>query len=84
MPTVNSHYGVIFFVGDPGAEHPAEDLCGHAPRLSLIACGPEDFCWDALAAWTAAHPLREGEEAEVLRRDPSAWGTTFSRVPDED
>ena len=66
----NTHYAVVVFSGDPAAEHPDEELRGHAPSLSLIACGPEDFCWRAAADWTAEHPLRIWEDVEVLPRDP--------------
>ena len=68
---MNTHYGVIAFSGDPAEEHPDEALRGKAPHLQFIACGPEDFCWSALATWTAKHPLRLWEEAEVLARHPS-------------
>jgi hypothetical protein len=68
---VNTHYGVICFSGDPAGEHPDEELRGHAPKLELIASGPEQFCWDALARWTEKHPLRLWEDCEVLTRDPS-------------
>lgn len=67
----NTHYGVIEFSGDPASEHPDEELRGHAPSLTLIAAGPEDFCWDALARWTKTHPLRLWETAEVVARHPS-------------
>lgn len=68
---MNSHYGVIMFSGDPDEEHPDEELRGHGPFVELIVCGPEDFCWDALARYTAEHPLRMWEECEVLARDPA-------------
>lgn len=66
-----SHYGVITFSGDPDNEHPDAELRGKHPLMEHIACGPEAFCWDALARWTTAHPLRMWEEAEVLARDPA-------------
>lgn len=66
---MNTHYGVIVFSGDPAREHPDPDLNGHPPSMTLIATGPEDFCWRALGQWTAKHPLRMWEEAEVLARD---------------
>jgi len=69
---VNTHYAVVAFSGDPASEHPDPDLCGAEPSLTLIACGPEQFCWDAVTRWTAIHPLRMWEKAEVLARDPSA------------
>jgi len=69
---VNTHYAVVAFSGDPAGEHPDPDLCGTSPSLTLIAAGPEQFCWDAVARWTATHPLRMWETAEVLARDPSA------------
>lgn len=68
---MNTHYAVIVFSGDPAEEHPAEDLRGSGPSMTLIAAGSEEFCWTALAAWTAKHPLRMWEEAEVLTRHPS-------------
>lgn len=64
-----SHYGVIFFGGDPMGEHPDEELCGREPSMKFIACGSEDFCWAALASWTEKHPLRMWEDVEVLARD---------------
>lgn len=66
---MNTHYGVIVFSGDPASEHPDEELRGSGPSMCLIATGSEEFCWDALARWTANHPLRVWEEAEVLARD---------------
>ena len=74
---MNTHYGVISFSGDPAGEHKDEALRGHGPSLALIACGPEEFCWAMLATWTALHPLRRWEEAEVLARHSSVV-----RVPD--
>lgn len=64
-----SHFAVIYFAGDPTDEHPDPELAGRPPSLELIACGSEDHCWEALAAWTLSHPLREGETAEVLTRE---------------
>jgi hypothetical protein len=69
---VNTHYAVISFPGDLGGEHPDPELRGHSPKLTLIAAGPEAFCWGALTRWTAQHPLRLWEAAEVVARDPSA------------
>lgn len=66
---MNTHYAVIEFSGDPALEHDDEELRGHAPSLTLIACGPEDFCWQQLTNWTKKHPLRMWETAEVLARD---------------
>lgn len=68
---VNTHYGVIEFGGDPAAEHPDEELRGSGPTLTLICAGPEEFCWAALARWTAKRPLRLWETAEVVARDPA-------------
>lgn len=68
---MNTHYAVVAFSGDPAGEHPDEDLRGHGPSLTLVGCGPEAFCWQALAKWTERHPLRLWETAEVLARDPS-------------
>lgn len=68
---MNTHYAVIAFSGDPDEEHPDEDLRGQEPSLRLIAAGGEDFCWDALGTWTANHPLRMWEDAEVVERHPS-------------
>lgn len=67
---MNTHYAVIVFSGDPGSEHPVEELRGAPPSLDFIACGPEEFCWKALSDWTAKHPLRMWEDVEVLCRDP--------------
>ncbi len=66
---MNTHYAVIVFSGDPASEHPDERMCGQPPSLALIACGPEEFCWDALKRWTKDRPLRLWEDAEVLSRD---------------
>ena len=64
----NTHYAVVSFSGDPSNEHPDPDLNGRGPHLDLIASGSEQFCWDALAAWTLKHPIREWQAAEVLER----------------
>lgn len=66
---MNTHYGVIVFGGDFDDDHPDEALRGQAPSLTLIAAGPEEFCWQALSEWTSKHPLRRDEYAEVLSRD---------------
>lgn len=68
---MNTHYALIMFSGDPACEHPDPDLCGSGPTATFIAAGPEDFCWEALAGWTAKHPLRQWEEAEVVARHNS-------------
>lgn len=78
---MNTHYGVITFNGDPMSEHPDEDLRGHSPHIEFIACGPEQFCWEQLARWTAKHPLRMWEEAEVLARDPVLIASRSRTVP---
>lgn len=52
---MNSHYAVV--VSHEGA-----------PRMTLIASGPEDHCREALAAWTLENPLTVWEQAEVLHR----------------
>lgn len=67
----NTHYAVLVFMGDLDGDHPDEALRGAGPSLTLIACGPEDFCWEALAEWAAKNLLRRGEEAEVVARHPS-------------
>lgn len=67
----NTHYAVIVFSGDPAGEHDDDELRGRGPSMDMIACGPEDFCWKAVAAYTAAHPLRRWESVEVLTRDPA-------------
>lgn len=64
----NTHYAVLTFSGDPDGEHPNEELRGTGPSLTLIAAGDEDFCWKSLEAWTEKHPLRRGEDAEVVER----------------
>ena len=71
MVGVNTHYGVITFSGDPAEEHPDPELNGMPPSLELIACGPEEFCWQAIADYTSKRPLQEWQEAEVLVRDIS-------------
>lgn len=68
MSEPTSHFAVVYFCGDPTGEHPEVDLAGHEPSLTIIACGPEQFCWDALYAWTSRNTLRDGETAEVLQR----------------
>lgn len=64
-----THYAVILFSGDPDNEHLDESLRGAGPHMTLIACGPYDFCWRELDSWTHKHPLREWEHAEVLARE---------------
>lgn len=66
--SVLTHYGVIAFSGDIDAEHPDPELQGCGPSLQVIACGPAQYCWAALAEWTTKHPLRMWEHAEVLLR----------------
>lgn len=66
--TTNTHYGVIVFGGDFDNDHPDPLLRGHGPHMEMIACGPEQHCWDAIKEWTATHPLRRDEHAEVLAR----------------
>lgn len=66
---MNTHYAVVVFSGDPAEEHDDEELRGRPPDLCFIACGTEEFCWQALAGWTATHPLRTWESVEVLARD---------------
>lgn len=78
----NTHYAVIVFGGDPGSEHPDEDLRGSAPSIFLLGCGPEDFCWGSAARWTAKHPLRMWEEVEIVRRHPSVVRTILDRPDD--
>ena len=63
---MNTHYGVV-------TSHEG------APRMTVIASGPEDHCRAALDAWTAENPLTVWEQAEVLLRvdgepkGPSWW-----------
>ena len=71
----NTHYGVIVFGGDFDGDHPDGTLNGQGPHMEMIACGPEQHCWDAIAEWTKTNPLRRDEHAEVLARDPSAVKT---------
>jgi hypothetical protein len=73
---MNTHYAVITFSGDPAREHPDEELRGHEPSLQLIACGSEEFCWESVVTWTAAHPLRQWEDVEVLGRGPEILANT--------
>jgi len=63
-----THYAVIHFSGDPEGEHPDPELKGLGPAMMAIAAGDEDHCWQSLAEWTADHPLRMWETAEVLAR----------------
>lgn len=65
---MNTHYAAIHFSGDLDGDHADPELRDASPSLTLIAAGPEEFCWQALSAWTTTHPLREGETAEVLTR----------------
>lgn len=65
---VPTHFGVIHFSGDFEGEHPDIELQGEPPHVDIIAAGDEDFCWKALAEWTADAPLRQWETAEVLAR----------------
>lgn len=62
----NTHYAVLVYSGDPDGEQD-----GHGPEMTLIACGPEQFCWDSLSRWTDSHEMRRWEHGEVLARDPS-------------
>jgi hypothetical protein len=78
---MNTHYGVIVFSGDFDNDHPDAELRGCAPRLTLIVCGDEEFCWKWLARWTMQHPLRRYESVEVLARVPSVVGVPVSDVP---
>jgi hypothetical protein len=77
---VNTHYAVIVFSGDPASEHEDEELRGHAPSLRMVACGSEDFCWDALVNWVVAHPLRKWEDGEVLAREPEKVNADLMRA----
>jgi hypothetical protein len=61
----NTHYAVLVYAGDFDDDHD-----GKGPEMTLIAAGPEQFCWDAITRWTAAHALRPFESAEVVARDP--------------
>lgn len=72
---MNTNYAVIVFGGDPASEHPDEELRGSSPTMTFLAAGPEEFCWEAVERWTAKHPLRMWETAEVLARDPSVVRT---------
>lgn len=67
---MNTHYAVLTFPGDFDNDHPDPELRGTGPSLTFIGTGPEDHCWEALRRWTADHPLRRDEAAEVLVRDP--------------
>lgn len=68
---MNTHYALLIFGGDFDNDHPDEELRGHGPEMTMIAAGPEEFCWRALADWTAKRPLRRDESAEVVTRDPN-------------
>lgn len=71
MTVANTHYAVVVFGGDPGAEHPDEELRGRGPHLELIACGSESFCWEHVSVWVGNHPLQDWQTVEVLMRDPA-------------
>lgn len=68
---LNTHYALVVFSGDPDEEHPDPALRGRGPHVEMVACGTEAFCWDAIARWTARHPLQMWQTAEVVVRDPS-------------
>lgn len=76
----NTHYAVVSFSGDPAEEHPDDKLCGQAPHLELIACGSEEFCWQAAIEWTAKHPLQMWQEVEILSRDKMSSRTELRRL----
>jgi hypothetical protein len=67
----NTHYALLLFSGDPGEEHPDDELRGLCPSTTLLAAGPEPYCWEAVLRWTEANPLRLWEHAEVVARDPN-------------
>lgn len=52
----NTHYAVVI---------------GDYMEMTLVACGPEEFCKTALAEWLVVHPLSTYGEAEILARDPA-------------
>lgn len=64
----NTHYAVLYFAGDFDNDHPDEELRGSSPSMTLLGAGDEAFCWKQCADWTAKHPLRRHEHAEVLLR----------------
>lgn len=68
---MKTHYAVIAHPGDLDDDDPNPAHRGQGPSLTVIAAGSEAHCWDALAAWTAEHPLTRWETAEVLARDPA-------------
>lgn len=62
---MNTHYAVLVYGGDLDGTGDGKD-----PEMTHLATGPEQFCWDAIEAWTATHTLRPLESAEVVARDP--------------
>lgn len=68
---MNTHYALLVFGGDFDNDHPDVELRGTGPSVTLLGAGDEDFCWTAIATWTARRPLRAGEHAEVVLRDRS-------------
>lgn len=67
----NTHYALLVFGGDYDGDHPDLDLRGAGPAVTLLAAGPEDFCWESAAEHARRHPLRRDEAVEVVARHPS-------------
>lgn len=68
---MHTHFAAVYFDGDLSDDgHPDPELTGHGPQLTLVGVGDEESCRRALARWIETHPLREGEHAEVLTREP--------------
>lgn len=65
---MNTHYALLVWEGDFDGDHPDPSRNGTAPDVSLLACGGEDFCWEACEEWTEKQPLLRGESIEVVVR----------------
>lgn len=80
----NTHYGIVVFSGDPASEHPDAELRGQSPSITLIACGPEQFCWDRLVSWADSHPLRMWEDVEVVTRHSSVVRRSHADISEQE
>lgn len=67
---MNTHYGLLVFLGDFDGDHPDEARRGCAPSLEFLAAGPEQFCWDSVGKYVLERGLQRDELVEVVTRDP--------------
>ena len=68
---MHTHFAAVYFDGDLSDDgHPDPELTGRGPMLTLVGVGDEEFCRRSIEVWVQAHPLRDGESAEVLERLP--------------